>query len=118
MIPNTKVPIASAATCAGSDRKRLTLYPNATPRTIGRKIPKNSANARNVQAWAMVTLQSGYQEAHAARLALTLPPTVATTVKNTTGKSSRPSTSSGGGVVTPTFWGGDGTCTSASGVGT
>src|SRR5215208_8365377 len=116
IIPNTKVPIARPAKCTGSGRKPLTLYPTAKPKTPGSKAPKKIAKARYGQGLGM--LHSGYVTAAQDRPALTLPPIAATTVKNTTGKSSRPSTASGGGVVTPACSGGDGTSTSASGVGT
>src|SRR5215207_6828091 len=116
IVPNPQVPIAWPAKCAGSGRKPLTLYPNAKPKTPGSKAPKTIANARYGLGLGM--LQLGYITPAQDSPTLTLPPIAATTVKNITGKSSRPSTSSGGGAVTPACWGGDGTSTSASGVGT
>src|SRR5215216_7712172 len=113
IVPNPQVPIAWPAKCAGSGRKPLTLYPNAKPKTPGSKAPKKIAKARYGQGLGM--LHSGYVTAAQDRPALTLPPIAATTVKNTTGNTSRPA-SSGGGVVAPACWGGEGTSTSASGV--
>src|SRR5215204_6185347 len=87
IIPNTKVPIARPAKCAGSGRKPLTLNPNAKPKMPGSKAPKKIAKARYGQGLGMS--HPGYVTAAQDRPALTLPPIAATTVTNAPAQSSR-----------------------------